>query len=963
MRKLNPVITAGLVPALLAMGVGVATIGSVDFMVQGDIPQANAIESSTNMSTALAYPGGVSFTSDAQGQGGEGQGDPQPQGPVTYTFSANASYELQVSPSLQGNTKPFVLRVALPEAWGDDAQVGDVASSVQPSSRNVTVAKDPENPRVIVIEAKDFGLKANDRITLTFPVSVTSTLYGDNHEQQAADRKAQLEAATSPVESISFGEDWTVPAVATGNGNYELSSTSLYPTKGATGTFTAEVTGSVAGLRLSQPTLSTVIPGVTVTPGDSWSILNADGSVKENVAWGDARDVLVGERIRYGFQVASTEEAAGAMGSQFALATTISGTGKDGVEGSAMQQVTSSSPTIAISPISADIDASNGLSVDKTRPSAGDEVILAVKVTPTGEVARGAVKVALSRGTHEQVRFVEADGTQVDPASGAYAIIPFEDLTEPRTFYARIKVGEATDAALSGETFSFTWTGAVLGGTDGIADADPNRVYDGCSFTVAEAGATGASYVDDPALDIPAETRATEMVVNLGDKAEFQVEITNNTNDATIKGLKVKDSISAKDSSGAAITASTAKLAIPGEPQLYRKVTNGDTVTDEPIAAEVTFDDAARTSFTVAPTSPLDLAPGETVLLRYTATIGQASVKAMRGATVTNSPVATGDNMPAGKAAIAPASVSVATAQISPHLTVTEERIPVGSKTTYVLTVQSVKPEGAQTVTADNYAIGLHVAASLDPYSTGLGYAYDRSSVKLYQVTDGTMAEVPVADYEVVDDEEDASRFILSIKDEKAASHRIKVVTSASANTNKSGGSTDTSDVGEKETVDQGSVDGQAQAGGESAEAPAIGTEAVTKASGSDEKKDSVSLEAVAKNLVDGYIMTYEGTTSGIKDLSGSVTTNADALVRADNAGYAVDSKNVIILGEDMRETQYADATPASTGGTAGTTKKATTQGKGNLVNTDASAPRLIGALLTSVMALFAVRLRKISKR
>lgn len=977
MRRINPAVTAGL-SAAIVMGVGTAAIVSMDNMLRGDMPVAVAAQQIPNLSYTEPSTTSGTLTCDA----------------TDYTFSGSG----QIVVTATGHTGPFHVSWTLPKNWTDrGATITTLSDTPNPTTGlNYTCTKS-DDQKTISLVVLGAGMEAGNTITINYTAKTDTQTGQINTDPDATTPlQDQIDAILSDLSSltwirdgISFDTDYSQPNVTPSQ--TPIGST-LYLNDSGDGKLTFTFAENCAGVTLTAPVLSSEISGI-ISPftydQQGWTLTKAGQTTSEStpVAFDSSHNYNKDDEVTINFHVkvpwsrsARIAIGSGKSGNVSATCSVGGYSLPDGtIVGKRDTAFTASSPvSLGLSSLSASKPSSSSVVQNVTNPNIAptmhDELEVPIRVSATGLVQQqGWVRVALNN--------VGATGVRITGVKSGNQLLPETDY-ENNGDYVDIKVpalggavsykdygimvicGDIDNAPLHGKTVGVNADAATF--TDDLKSlADLRGETPMYTFKIEAPTATIESAVTDPTVVVQDQQSAfsTEMTSNLGDVATFKVTFTNDS-DRTIKGVTLDDKLRSFSKDGSTeLDNTTACVDILTTPEItLTKVSGTGESTSIDITATLTPPTLAEHPWQlhIEPSNPsnaINLLPGESLVLQYNAQMGHTNITAssqnMRGATITNDPEMDAQNFIDGTSVeasdITKSSVKIATAQLSARLDATKDKVPLGEKTTYFVTVQSVEQ---RTTLADEYAIGLHLTSILDEHSRSFGYKYNKDSVKLYHVSDNVATAVPANDYAVAwiepelgSDTLKEMSFTVDIKDGKEGLYKMKNVAVSNPNTSRVGGESASQDA--SQTVQAESDDD------------------------TDSKKGDV--KALAKQIHEGFIITYDGVTDHVDAaLAGELPANTDVLVRADNASFSVDSKKVTIVGEEIRTpTTGWKADPNALGQNPNdpnnpnnpNNRNGRNEPTGPLVPTDASLPVSIGAVLAGVAGWAVTKYRKIKRR
>lgn len=816
-------------------------------------------------------------------------------------------------------------------------------------------------------------------------------------------------------ESLHYGEDYTQPALS-------MVSNTGSPREIAPGQesgwieFKAQVDGnatdwhSCKNVNIPAPTLamasgtgtvpssvSLVISpenqnGFTVTHG---SLHETKPNQTEHIPFNTGTvDLSSGDTISFKYKIVANATANLASDTGVYAKIIVNIGGQDGISGSAQPNAIDLSSesmlsyrnqgTVTIT----SVGLTHQIALNDQYPSIGDTLDCVVRIKPDHFLASGRLKVGLD---HPQLATLsQTYGVKFLPPTSLPTGVSVPTSGMPSGYagginsagnqiilnLANISDGDWTEIHIPIQVATATATGIynVFGGgiTNSIAvkavalplneaSSISTASYKDPStqFYIQTSNITAKTTVRDLSLDI--DTGETQkLVMNLGDRAKFRVVYspTNSSSQAVTKNVSVSDSLSATAAGEASpLAANVAGIRIfsytdpnTGENQDEKdliaksnpkliKITSANQSGVEVPATFTVVNNGTEDRITATPKQRVDIAPGESLVLEYAADLGSVmnpeSQLKMRGATVTNAPEVFADN--AGGRTMGSASVEIASAQIKSFLTPSTKEAYIGEAVNYAMIVQCVPPEGVKT-TGSAYAKGLHATVMLDEYAyqNGLDYGFD--SIRLYRIVDGVARLLPDYTYDITpggaDGETGENQFTVDLKSRYADSYRIKMVENAY---------------------------------------------------GSAETEPSL----IAYDVRDGFVITFTTFTDRMKDVLGDLSVTTDAAARADNAGFTTTQTDITIKGREAGSPTILpvsgpnDGSSTFSGGGAGgsgsgsgttgggsgsstgsgTNGSGTSKGTGPLITTDASAPAVATGILGGIIAWWAVRRQRNSRR
>lgn len=1020
MRKMNPAVKSVLA-ASLAMGAGTGIVVGLDVMTHGTIPAAVAADETGNL--PVSYEAPATKATDANGN--VAQLDT-----TDDSFRSTGTIRVYATGSATKHTGPFTIKFALPSNWVSEGGTFrqpthdfDTDNSFDDVAKHAKLSFEDDN-QTCVLTVGGEGLKGGQQIVVNYAVQTTtrSTVTIDNQDvpfnHSNTTHVSTMTNKLNPIEfstTVTMKDDWSapdynswidVPTSTVGSTSPTVEPTPTGTVKLAmgktygTGYIYYTFTGNAARARLTTVTLDGEADSAIhlVNVGSTYMVKRAGTSeYSEAVSCNQPMNFKEGDVARLSFDIAVDADV-DALAKMFANKTvtlsshiTVEGDSTDSAMDSSLlpvgaraQETVSAQIGLATARLDVTGVTLHGDTLNASNEvTMGDEIYAEVPVKATGYVHSGKLRVTL--GTDDATSSVKitgvasASGTPLDSSTyaidstGKYVDVNLSAFKDSQTTTYRILVKCGDDASqyeqLNGKTIPVNTAVALL---DGELEAQSASAQ----FKIAAPSAEITTQVTDPNVQLPDNNGLTykdAIVSNLGDTARFQVTF-KNTSDQAIKDIKLHDTLSIKTKTGTELLNSTGCVDILPNTAVLTKIHDGNSTA---VNATIGLVDADSTGhpyhIDVTPAPALNLAPGDLLVLQYDAKIGHTEIASsngtMRGSTVTNAPTMDDANY-ANVTLTQPSSVTVATAELAVNLTANKEKITTGENATYVMTIQSV--EQWTTNVNDEYAIGLHMTSVLDEFSHTYGYQYDLGKVKLYHVHDGSFSVIPSNAYEVAwveqdkdknPDAQDQLSFTLDINEAKANSYKIR-------NVNKPATATEIQDVTQSD--DQGSAGGESVGGAEATDDETTTAAAQAEATSKDDasKSDDIDVATLAQKLKFGYIITFDGTTENVvKGFAGTIDSNTYALARADNAGFAMDSQAVTIVGDEIMAPETGgkvDPNSVTNQGShnangTGTNGRQTTPVP--LSPTGVDAPTSLGILAASVAGLAYTWYRKIRRR
>lgn len=632
------------------------------------------------------------------------------------------------------------------------------------------------------------------------------------------------------------------------------------------------------------------------------------------------------------------------------------------------------------------VSLTHQIAVSDQYPSIGDTIDCVVKIRPNYFLASGRLKVGLD---HPQIATLSQQyGVKFLPptslptgvsvptsgmpsgytgginSAGNQIILNLTNIPSDKDTEIHIPIQVATSTATgiynifnASVTNSIAVNAVALPLNEANSISTAQYVNPSTQFYIQTSKISTKTTVKDLSLDI-ASGDTQKLVMNLGDRAQFRVVYSPTYTDshAVTKNVTVSDTLTATAAGASTpLAANVAGIRIfsytdpnTGENQDERdliaksnprllKVTPSNPDGIEVPADFAIVNNGTEDRITATPKTSVDIAPGESLVLVYSADLGSVlnaeSQLKMRGATVTNAPELYANNI--GGVTSGSASVEIASAQIKSFLTPSAKEVYTGDPIDYAMIIQCVPPEGVKT-TGSAYAKGLHATIMLDEYAYQNGMDYGFDSIRLYRIVDGVARLLPDYTYDITpggtDEETGENQFMVDLKSRYADSYRIKMVDNAY---------------------------------------------------GSEETEPSL----IAYDVRNGFVITFTAFTDQMKDVLGSLETTTDAAARADNAGYTTTQTDVTIKGReagaptvlpvsgpnDGGSTTSGGGSGSGSGSGSGTTGSGSGTGSGTgtgaakgggpLITTDASAPAVATGIIGGIVAWWAIRRQRNSMR
>lgn len=1012
MRKIKSAIR-GVLSAALAMGIGTAVIVGADYMAHGALPTASAavradpsfsVTQTTNDGHSAVLMAGSSLDSSQF----------KSEGTITVTST--------------GHTGPFTVEFPLPQNWLQyNATFATFAVDTNASATNSTgyayAACTDSSNKVGKLTVEGAGIdNAQQKITINYTVTTNVVSWSDINIDMQTDAQAEVRdsldslAFWSGSPSVSQQTDWSAPGLSmsiqparTSNDPYPLSPGQSYDN----GRVTVSFSGNSKNVLLDTLKFNdgSIASPLTATTFDtSWKIyrhtdqnnLSSPVEYSQTLLAGHQTDFLEGEYATIDFN--AKVDLTMLFNHTAKISTTATVNGATQSNGMRYGQKSPESVATWFTVQSTSMEVVSVTSANKTTPdqevTIGDTVELDVLVKSHGYTMASDVGIVIMNPTElgGKVKFKSlssdhSDKIKSQTVDANTVDVALNPMFPNDTIHLRIQVEcgqlEAnTVSLLKDKIIKFNADTTMMNNKPDFAalQAAGTAKHE---VQIATPTATIASLATDPTVAVqePQNVYQQDIVSNLGDTARFQVTFTNTSN-RTIKNIVLNDALRAYSRDGdnvvlnptqtacIDILANTVSLTKVGTDGSTAAVATTNTLTPSNIAEH-------PWQLTVTPTSALNLDANESLVLQYDAQIGHTEIEAssrnMRGATVRNAPSMTATNLLNNAVSTpATASVKIATAELSTDLSVTKNKIPRGDKTTYVMTVQSV--EQRSTTFSDEYAIGLHINTYLSEDARSRGYRHNLDSVKLYYVVNGQVKKVvPASDYTLAWDDTASggvkeTAFTLDIKPNKATSYKIKNVSASQVSTTDS--NTNSGDNAGGESVGGESVDAEAVNGGKKSRSAATSADTVLPSEATATKNRGDDVTTIASDIKDGFILTYEGLSDGLPSgFIGELQTTTDAVVRADNASFAMDSEDVVVTGEALMIPETDVTQQATDGANNGTQPTGNgTQGGQNgnatrsnpyapLISTDVGLPMSFVALLLAAGGWGYTRYRKIRRR
>lgn len=988
MRKVNPAVKAGL-SAALVMGMGTVAIVGVDNMLHGDLPVASAASRGT-VSV-------VHTTNEAA------KGNPDPDNTDDDTFSTSGEIKLTAS---GGHSGPFHATWALPTEWAaEEGSFRNVTVSGASNAQIKVAAPDDKNcVTSFDLTVSDSGIPTGSSITIKYEIYTVKprtfkATDPDDRKNEITDMLTKLNRRAPIIQGtgIIYDKDWS-------QAGFTMSMSpipDLAPGDSATGTITATFTGNSAGVILSAPTIegtastSNAVSFEIINQSSGWLVTKKDGTTAGHVSLGVRHDFDEGDVATLSFKVtAKTDSAAKyAMDNDQRATVKVSGSGTgtatDGSHAGAAVSPKTAEQTFGIAKTS--ITAAVASIENQTNPglgfTTGDTAVITVKVTSGGKTAAGQkVRVALDAADSplSAVKITTPLPTGVSSSSTqawfADITLPQMGANETLDYRIPVKIGDVTNNSLNGKSVKVNVATSLFGTALPDARELGAKTPAAGIISIAWPKVDATSQVTDPQLMDDTSAYSEDMVSNIGDEAAFRIVFSNNS-DQVVKGVtNLTDTIWGYDKDDQklerALTNTVSQICILNDSIKLTKVSaNGQ---EEPVAITKVLDPAAAAEYPynlrVTPTGTVNIEPGASLVLQYRAKMSTVTNKNMRGGTFRNAPKMTAQNI--SQSSAPSSTVKIATAQISAALTATKSQIGLGDKTTYVTTVQSVAKK--TTTVTDEYAVGMHFTAVLDDYTRGYGYKFDKDSTKLYYVSGGKVVNnkpVDASEYDIawVVPENDMDlkelSFTVDLKDSAAAKYKIKNVSETAAKA--------VSDAAAAESANRVKLltEGISALVTEASTDASDATDATTKTDTTAAPSRGDDVDAIAKDIKEGFIITFDGTTEHIRsDFTDTMTSTTEVRVRADNAGFSIQHQDVDIVGAErvlprttwQPEDESTENPAPNDSGTDG--KNATNQPRSDskpspLLNTDVEIPASITALLAGIAGYGLTLYRKIKRR
>ena len=995
MRKMNSAVKSVLA-ATMAMGTGAAIIVTADVMTHGTIPTAVAADNLTATITTNKnqQDGHVAvFSADDN------------------TFSTSGTITIGTSTNDSSrHTGPFTATFKLPDKWKEKQ------ATFQSTSFEATNMSDADKSRVSVSSSADDGttcivtvgregLRGGQQLVISYSIKTPTltfetNIWDWNHAGAIAAMQADLDnwSFVEPNPNPAYATDWTNPGYTKTITVNDVPNPSqpvlLAPGRpSVSGSVTFRFTGNSSHVQPSGITLTgDAANAFELVPDGAYKIKRAGASdySSETLSPNAVADFNEGDEITLSFSVRARYnfEAYRAMTNnltaKLSASITVNGTTDMGQTiGSKPQETVSADLGVAMTSLS--ITGVTPAASENKRVTAGDTVEVLVPVRSSGYTHSGKLRVLVNNTDAPAVKITgvrTASGDPIDASSysimgdGQYVDINLPSMTSGTLSTYKIVVVCGSDSStydsLIGKTIKVNSAVAILdqslddvnGSVETLLQQE-GQAPSGTQFQIVSPSMSATTLVTDPTFNAndDAAHYHDKIVTNLSDIARFKVTFSNPAaadGGQVVKGIKVMDSLTIENKSGESLSNDDARVDIlntDGHQVTLYKVSDGNTTPVNSATVSLSGPESPDHPYQIEVSAPsLDLQPGESIVLVYDVKMGHTEVvssnRNMRGASVTNNPKIDSSNKVQLPVAT-PSTVKVATAQLSVSLNATKDEVAAKESTTYVMTVQSV--EDRTTTLDDEYAIGLHVTTALDNLSRSYGYGYDLDSVKLYHVKSSGAVAIPPSAYTTtwVEQEEDSNSpehlaFNIDLDETKANAYKIKNVSKMDAEETRS-------------MMQSGDADG------ESAEAESILTA---------ESSDEADIETLATQIKDGFIILFDGTTKDLRaGFAGEITSKTDSLARADNAGYAMNSKDVKVIGEEIitpttggkvpvtndNGTNGGNGTGTGTNGSTNNGRQSTTSGP--LLTTGIDAPMSVWLLIAGIAGWGLTWYRKIRRR
>ena len=408
------------------------------------------------------------------------------------------------------------------------------------------------------------------------------------------------------------------------------------------------------------------------------------------------------------------------------------------------------SPTIA-----EDNDDNKIMTISNHKPSAGDTID--VDVTP--KVNGGGTKDLVTK-----VTIANADGATITADGGEVEgnVVTFPPVASDKLGKQTVHIQLPDDGKLNGKTIHVTAKAhasnikekeigtepldvqtphvtlktsatavsskAAVDGKTTDSEGGTTKVVDDKDTKDADAKADDAKKTTDgkgssdtaPKNDAQ-EKKDASLVINNGDEIEYNVDITQDEQDAHANGIVATSKLDDY----------AAQNGVYIDPDTI-VVKRGNTDITEKVKGDITYIGSKK-----QPTGievPVGQIRKETVTITYKASTGKASNDLMRGKTITNTTSITGTNFLLPDEA--KVDVEIASASLSPSIYTNSDQVQIGTDVKYATIITNDSTDGS------SIAKNVYAASAIDDYAASIGVAIDPSSLQLLYVENGKAKDV-----------------------------------------------------------------------------------------------------------------------------------------------------------------------------------------------------------------------------